>query len=140
MSSYPNVPLQRGNDWDRKTAQAVNHLLNQLTYYTFTVEGVPDAAQEIIDVEFPIPVKVVWDSCTFRLRDEVGVAPTADAQVTFTAGGSTIATGTILAGQSEGTISPTSTAVAAFRRFLVTAPNPQDATLSDFIISLAVSE
>ena len=140
MSSYPNVPTQRGHDFDRKVAQAVNHLLNQTTFYTYVIEGVPDASQEVIDIEFPIAVELVKDQCVLRLRNMVGVAPTADATVTFSVGGSTIATGVIPAGQSEGTITFTSNSIPAFTRFVVTAPNPQDATLSDFIISLAVSE
>lgn len=137
---YPNVPAQRGPDFDRKVAQAVNHLLNQVTFYTFTIEGVPDAAQELIDREWPIPLKLVTDQCVLQLRDEVGVAPTADVTITFSVGGSTIATGLIEAGESEGAITFTSNEIPAFTRFLVTAPNPQDATFSDFIISLAVSE
>ena len=137
--SYPNVPLGR-NEQDRRISQAVNHLLNQVTYYTFTIEGVPSAGQEIIDLEFPLPVELVRDACVLQLRNGVGIAPTADVTITFSVGGSTIATGTILAGQSEGSITFTSNEVPAFTRFLVTAPNPQDATFSDFIISLAVSE
>lgn len=136
---YPNVPLGK-NEQDRRVSQAVNHLLNQVTYYTYTVEGMPDGGQEIIDVEFPVPVKLIRDACVLQLRNGVGVAPTSDAVITFSVGGSTIATGTVPAGEDEGSITFTSTDIPAFTRFLVTAPNPQDATLSDFIISLAVSE
>ena len=114
--SYPNVPLGR-HEQDRRISQAVNHLLNQVTYYTFTIEGVQSAGQEIIYLEFPLPVELVRDACVLQLRNGVGVAPTADVTITFT-----------------------SNEVPAFTRFLVTAPNPQDATFSDFIISLAVSE
>ena len=137
--SFPNVPLGK-TDWDRKLAQAVNHLLNQVTYYTISAEGIPDAGQELWDEEFPVSVRIDSSSCALRLKDETGIAPTSDATFTLTVGGVTFATGTIPAGQSEGNWAFTSTAIPDFTRTLITAPSPQDATLSDVIISLAVSE
>ena len=135
--AYPNVPLGK-NEQDRRVSQAVNHLLNQVEYYVIQAEGQPDASQELFDQEFPLPVTLVASSCVLKLKDGTGVTPTNSAAFTLTVGGVTVGTGTLGAGQTTGNWQFTTTAIPEFTRVLLTAPTPQDATLANVVIAIAV--
>ena len=135
MSSYPNVPLQRGNDWDRKVAQATNYLLNQLTFFQFVIEDQPDAGESILLTQFPVNVPLIATQCS----GWAATAATSDAVFTLTIGGSAAGTITFLAGQQTGTVALSTTTVPAETNFEITAPTPQDATLADITLTLAAS-
>jgi hypothetical protein len=132
---YPNVPLQRGNDWDRKVAQAINYQLNQLTFFQFVVEGQPTSGESILLTRNPVDWPLVASQCFITAE----TAPTSDAVVSIYVAGSLIGTGTILAGQDEGTVALTTPRVPANTTFEIVAPTPQDATLADITITLAAS-
>jgi hypothetical protein len=136
MSSYPNVPLQRGNDWDRKVAQATNYLLNQLTFFQFAVEGQPTSGEVILRTRNPVDWPLVANQCSITAE----TAPTADAVVIINVAGSLFATATILAGQDEGTVAfLSSTRLPAATSYEIVMPTPQDATLADITLTLAAS-
>ena len=131
--SYPNVPLGQ-SEWQRRVAQATNYLLNEITILHAKAAGMPDAAQELVDEEFAIPTTIIARECALRCD----VAPTNNAVFTISIGGVSAGTGTILAGQTEGTYTFTESGIPAFDRLLIVAPSPQDPTLDTvrFFIAL----
>jgi hypothetical protein len=135
LSNYPNVPLQRGEDFDRKVAQAVNHLLNEQGYIIIEVDGVPDAGQELLNRQFPVPVQIVANDCGLK----ADVATTNAASFAVTIGGASAGTINLAATATLASFSLSVTEVPAWTRLRITAPNPQDPTLADFTLALAIN-
>lgn len=131
---FPNVPLG-GADWQRKASQAINHLLNQITFFQFTVADQPDAAESIILTQFPVPVPLVASQC----MGWAGTAPASDAVFTLNVGGSSAGTYTFPAGQQDAVIALTVSQIPADTDFEIVAPASQDASLADITITIAAS-
>jgi hypothetical protein len=130
--SYPNVPLGT-SAWQRRVAQALNHLLNNLSYNTYIAEGLPTAGEQILITQFPVPITLV---------DLSGWVPaasvsTADATVTLKVAGTTIATVKYEAGQQDAVATIITPDIPANTDFEIIAPTPADATLADFTLTLA---
>ena len=132
--SYPNVPLGK-SDWDRKLAQAVNHLLNQVTYMQFVIEGQPADGESVILTQFPVKVGLL----SAQSSGWAGTAPTSDAVFTVLINGSSAGTITFPAGSQDATVSLSVTEIPAFTDFEITAPTPQDATLADVTLTLVAN-
>jgi hypothetical protein len=132
---YPNVPLQRGNDWDRKVAQATNYLLNQITFFQFVIEDQPTSGESILLTRNPVAWPLVANQCS----GWAATAATSDAVFNINVGGSLAGTITFPAGQQTGVVALTTTTVPANTDFEIVAPTPQDATLADITITLAAS-
>lgn len=130
--SYPNVPLGI-SAWQRKISQAVNYLLNKLEYNNYIVVGSPTAGQSILKTRFPLPLTLS------DLSGWTATTATADAVVTLKVDGSAIATLTFLAGRADALSSITAPDIPADTDFEIIAPDPQDATLADFTITLGTS-
>ena len=133
--SYPNVPLQRGPDFDRKAAQAINHLLNQITFFQFVIEGQPTSGESILLTRNPVAWPLVAPQCS----GWAATAASSDAVFNIMVGGSSIGTITFQAGQQDATVTLTSTSIPAETDFEILAPTPQDATLADITLTLAAS-
>ena len=136
MSSYPNVPLGT-TDWERRVAMAVNHLLNRLNYNHWVFDGQPTAGEVLILTQFPIATTLVAGSCGGWVP-ATSVA-TSDAVVSFYTDGVLVGTVTYPAGQQTAVVSITNPLIPADTDFQIVAPDPQDATLSDFTLILATS-
>lgn len=132
--SYPNVPIGQ-SAWQRQIAQALNHVLNQVTFFQFVVEGQPADAESIILTQFPVKVGLLASQCTAW----AATAPTSDAVFNVYIGGVLAGTITFLAGQQTGTVTLTITEIAALTDFEITAPTPQDASLADVTLTLAAN-
>lgn len=135
--SYPNIPIGVGQsigDWVRRASQAINYLLNITEYVSIDADGVPSAGQELLNLKFPFPVTINTSASGLACD----VAPTADAVFAFSIGGASAGSATIAAGQNAGTLNLTTTTIPAWTRFIVTAPNPADATLADITLALAL--
>lgn len=134
MSSYPNVPTLWTPDGHRRNSQALNHLLNQQDYINVEAAGVPDAGQVLLSMKFPFPVTIVPASSGL----EADVAATNSAQVEFEIGGSSAGTATFPALGDEAQFSITTTTIPAWTRLRILAPTPQDPTLADLTLALAI--
>lgn len=132
--SYPNVPTLWTPDGHRKNAQALNHLLNQQDYISVEIAGAPSAGQVLLSMKFPFPVTIVPVSSGL----EADVAATNPAQVTFEIGGSPAGTATFSALGDTAQFSLSTTTIPAWTRLRVLAPNPQDPTLADLTLALAI--
>jgi hypothetical protein len=135
--SYPNVPLYDGGnlaDWQRRVASAINYLLNKLEYVVGTIEGAATPGQSIIDTMFPTQRTISQSDCVLKC----GTAPAGDASFPVILDGTTIGTGLIAAGQTDGSLSFTDTTIPADTRFQSTCP--ADATLADIFMTIALSE
>lgn len=131
--SFPNLPSHGGQP--RDVARAVNHLLNRVSYLTVFADGMPTAAQQLLRVKLPVPLVIVdHDSI-----GDAGTAPTADAVFAVKIDGVSAGTLTFPAGQASATVSITTKDVPALSLLEVYAPSPQDASLADVTLSLAVS-
>ena len=132
--SYPNVPL--GNTpWQRQISQATNHLLNQINYFQFVVEGQPADGETIIKTQFPIPVTLIASECS----GWAGTASSGTAVVNYAIGGVSAGTTTFSAGNQDAPTSLTTVLIPAFTDFEITAPTPQDATLADVTLTLVAN-
>ena len=132
--SYPNVPLGK-SDWDRKVAQAVNHLLNQVTYMQFVVEGQPSVGESVILTQFPVAVSLI----AAQSSGWAGTPSASDAVFTVLINGASAGTITFTAGQEDAAVSLTVTDIPAFTDFEIVAPTPQDASLADVTLTLAAN-
>lgn len=130
--AFPNIP-RNGPDWQRRAADAVNYLLNQVGYFHIGIEGSPTAAQELFKASFAVPINLLQSMSVGR----AGTAATATATFIITIGGATAGTIAFLAGQTEATVALTTTRVPALSELKVVAPSPQDATLADITLELA---
>lgn len=135
MGSYPNVPTQRGADWDRKVAQATNYLLNQITFFQFAVEGQPNSGEVILRTQFPVDIPLVANQCS----GWAGTTSTDTAVVTYYIDGVSAGTVTYSAGGEDAVTALSVTRIPANTPFEIVAPTPQDATLADITITLAAS-
>ena len=134
--SYPNVPLGK-SDWDRKVAQAVNHLLNQVEFNQLVIDGMPTDGEVLMLTQFPVARKLAPTSMSGWVP--AASVATSDAVVTFKVDGATIGTITYPAGEQDAVVSFTSSDIPADTDFEIILPTPQDATLADFTIVLAFS-
>jgi hypothetical protein len=132
---YPNVPLQRGNDWDRKVALAINYQLNQLTFFQFVIEDQPTSGESILLTQNPVAWPLVANQCS----GWAATAATSDAVFNINVDGSLVGTVTFPAGQQTGVVALTTTTITANTTFEIVAPTPQDATLADITLTLAAS-
>ena len=133
--SYPNVPLQRGPDFDRKVAQGLNHLINQVTFFQFVIEAQPTSGESILLTQFPVDLPLVSTQCS----GWAATAPSSDAVFTLTIGGSSAGTITFPAGEQDAVVVLTTTTIPAATDFEILAPTPQDATLAGITLTLAAS-
>jgi hypothetical protein len=134
VSAYPNVPTLWTPDGHRKNAQALNHLLNQQDYIQIEAAGVPDAGQTLFSGKFPFPVTLVPGSCGL----EADVAATNAASFALDVDGVSIGSITVPAVGTVGIFSITTTRIPAWGRLTILAPNPQDPSLADITLSLAI--
>jgi hypothetical protein len=132
---YPNVPLQRGNDWDRKVAQATNYLLNQITFFQFVIEDQPTSGESILLTQNP----VAWPLVATQCSGWAATAASSDAVFNIMVGGVVAGTVTFPAGDQDAVVALTTTTVPANTTFEIVAPTPQDATLADITLTLAAS-
>jgi hypothetical protein len=135
VSAFPNVPTRRGHDFDGRVAQAVNHLLNQITFFQFVIEDQPTAGESILLTQFPVELPLVSTQCS----GWAATAASSDAVFTLTVGGSSAGTITFPAGEQDGVVVLTTTTIPADTDFEIVAPTPQDATLADITLTLAAS-
>ena len=134
MGGFPNVPTLWTPSGHRKNAEALNHLLNQQDYINVEIAGVPSAGQVLLSMKFPFPVTIVPASSGL----EADVAATSSASVTFEIGGSPAGSATFPALGDEAQFSLTTTEIPAWTRLRILAPTPQDATLADLTLALAI--
>lgn len=132
--SYPNVPLGQ-SDWQRKTSNAVNFLLNEIQFLQIIASGQPDSGQVLFSTQFPVPLTLsAGDTFAFA-----GTPATADAITQFYIGGVLAGTVTHLAGEEEAVVSITTALIPARTQFEIIGPPLQDATLADLTYALAFS-
>jgi hypothetical protein len=134
MSAYPNVPTLWTPDGHGKNARAINHLLNQQDYIQIEASGVPSAGQTLFSGKFPFLVTLVPGSCGL----EADVAATNAATFALAVDGVSIGTITVPAVGDTGIFSISTTKIPAWGRLTILAPNPQDPTLADITLSLAI--
>jgi hypothetical protein len=132
--SYPNIPLGK-NDQDRRVSQAVNHLLNQDTFFQFVIEDQPTSGESILLTQNPVAWPLVANQCS----GWAATAASSDAVFNINVGGSLAGTVTFPAGDQDAVVALTTTTIPANTSFEIIAPTPQDATLADITITLAAS-
>lgn len=130
--SYPRVPVIPTQDSARKFGGAINHLLGRMSYIHLEIAGKPAAGQVILSTQFPVALTVVPTGGLFKAKVGATAAPAFTITVDGVMAGSIPFTGT------DGTLG-LGFEVPAATPFEVIAPTPQDATLSDITLSLAVS-
>lgn len=134
--SYPNIPLGR-TEQERRVSSAVNYLLNQSPNLVIFVQDQPTAAQSIYGPTFlPISYTIIQRNCYAR----ASVAATSAAVFTILIAGVTAGTITFNAGATDGVIAFSITSLPALTNIEIVAPNPQDATLSDITLILALDQ
>lgn len=133
--SYPNVPLGK-NEQDRRVAQALNSLLNELDYVGSHInDGPPDAGEEVLHELRTFPVSIVKSSC-YAVAETAGT--TADAVFALTIDGEDAGTVTFPPGETEGVFDITLTDIPALTPLKITAPDPANAALDDITIIIAL--
>lgn len=133
--AFPNIP-KNGNDWQRRTTDAVNHLLNQQPNGVFYFQDMPDAGQSYGPTQFPVSYTLIPRGSNAI----AGTAATATAVFTVLIDGVTAITITFNAGETSGVMAFASESLPLLTDFEIVAPNPQDATLADITIILALTQ
>jgi hypothetical protein len=114
---------------------AINHLLNEQNFIKIEAQGVPDAGQELLDEQYPFPLTIVPSASGLK----ADIATTSAASLAVTIGGEAAGTIDLAAVATQGTFNLSVTEVPAWTRIRITAPNPQDPTLADFTLALAIT-
>lgn len=134
--SLPNIP-RTGTDWQRRATDAVNYLVNQAPNLVLFVQDQPTAAQSVYGPTYlPVSYTIIQRSCF----SSSATAATVTSVFHINIGGVLAGTVTFNAGTTDGVIAFSETEIPALTTLEVIAPTPQDATLSDITIIIALEQ
>ena len=132
--STPLVPLD-GNmpDWSRRVATAVNRFSSRLSYLVVNAAGAPALNQLLFRGRLPFQMSLSAASSSGDAAVAATGNPAFSIKVNSVVVGTWVFTGT------ASVVSITTPTVPANALFEIYAPVPQDATLADVSLSLAIS-